>query len=164
MKRMVFIIICFLLLSFLSPNITFAQDSIIKISAYSANRSGSPFLDNNGNPFVLYAGSTNLGTSRVGNFLLDQSNFGDSGTVPCSVTFSKPVDYINKGSLVDPNGKKLVDVFFATDTTQALSNEEINELKKFVTAGGILYAHTTASGGDQYTPLFDNLGANIHFW
>ena len=141
----------------------FAQTSnTIKVSGYNLNRSASALLNDAGAPLVHPAGP-NVSSTTIGGYLLNSSNFGPGGIVECPVEFISPTNYISNGSLVDSSGILLMDVFFATNTTQDLTAEEIDEFKKFLNAGGIIYVHTVSSGGDQYVPLFDELGLDVGF-
>ena len=159
----VLILISFILALLFSSSSAFAQEeNAIKISGYSPTRSGSPLLDTSGNPYVSPAGPS-TGSNILGSSLLDSNRFGPEGTVKCAVDFQIPTNYISEGSLVDDNGSLKLNVFFATNTTQSLTQEEITELKKFINAGGVVFAHTTSSGGDQYVPLFQELGLDISF-
>lgn len=150
------------LLLFLSSSEVLAQNESIRITGYSPARSGSPLLDASGNSYVSPAGQS-TGSNIMASFISSPDRFGPGKTVECPVNLIPPLDYINAGCLVDNDGKLLKDVFFATNTAQGLTSEEIAELKKFLNAGGVVYANTTSTGGDQYVPLFQELGLDISF-
>ena len=98
--------------------------------------------------------------------LLDPVNFSESGTVKCSVHYDPFVTYVSNGSLVDENGVKRFDVFFAGLIETNLSDEEATELAKFVNSGGILYIsgeNNTPYSGPAYNLLFEKLGINDRF-
>ncbi|OGM32008.1 hypothetical protein A2803_02870 [Candidatus Woesebacteria bacterium RIFCSPHIGHO2_01_FULL_44_21] len=159
----VLILVTLFLVLFFSVSPSFAQEEkVIKVSGFSPTRSGSPLLNALGNPYVSPAGPS-TGSNIIASFISSPERFGPGKTIECSVDFQAPTDYISSGSLVNVDGKLLVDVFFATNTTQPLTQEEITELKKFLLTGGVVYAHTTASGGDQYVPLFQELSIDISF-
>jgi len=158
----VFLCIYFIFSFFVVSPLLAQESSTIKVTGYDFNRSSSALLDFDGDPLV-HPGGPNSSSTVLGNFLLNPSNFGQNGIVKCSVDLQNPTSYIESGSLINNSGNLLVDVFFATDTIQDLSTEEITELTKFINAGGIVYAHTVSIGGDQYVKLFENLGLDIVF-
>ncbi len=139
-----------------------SQDREIKVSGYSLERSGSAFLDENGMPLNHPAGP-NVSSTFVGNYVNYLYNIADEKLVACSLGYKPPVSYVESNSLVGTDGEILVDIFFATSTNISLTKEEIGELSNFLNNGGIVYLHTTAAGGNQYVPLFEDLGLNIVF-
>jgi hypothetical protein len=162
-KNIHLILFVFSIILLHSPAVIHAQEKEIKVTGYNLQRSGSALLDAFGNPLNHPAGPS-FGSTRLGNVLLNTSNFGSQGIVSCSVKFRVPTNYVHSELLVNSEGKLLVDVFFATSTTQNLTIEEINEFKNFLNAGGILYVQTAASvGGEYYNPLFEFLNLDIHF-
>jgi len=96
--------------------------------------------------------------------MLDKANFRAGGTVECVVDFIPPVDFLSTGTLVNQDGRLAVDVFFATRVNQHFTQEEIEELGRFLNLGGIVYLHSSASDlGTFYNPVLTSLGLNISF-
>ena len=120
----------------------------ITVSGFNADRSRAPLV-----------GAT-AWSNDLDDILLDQSNFGWGGIVPCPIYFLGFVDEIETESLVDGDGNLLVDVFFAGLTAVDLTTDEADELVAFLEAGGILYiaGNSGANEGPSYHPLFTALG------
>jgi len=98
--------------------------------------------------------------------LLDPSNFGTGGIVPCAVTFLPFVENITPGSLVQ-NGVRTADVFFGgtIDVSYGLQAEEAKELKKFIEAGGVVYITENGFPGftSDYNALLEEMGIPDRF-
>ena len=127
----------------------------IRVSGFSELRSRSPLVDSSGNPPAGDHGSSNLVNS-----LRNPSNFGPDGIVGAEVEFLPFVNQIESGSLVDSDGRRRVDLFFAGLTSVTLTTEEVNELVRFVEGGGVLYmgGNSGSNEGPSYNPLFKALG------
>lgn len=131
----------------------------IRVSGFTDPRSRSPLVDSNGNPVP-----GGLGSSTLFNALVNPSNFGPTGIVPCPIVFLPFVTEVLPNSLVDPNGNLLVDLFFGGLNETPLSASEAAELAAFVNAGGILYISGNSSGeGLSYNPLFTALGTTDQY-
>lgn len=126
----------------------------IIVSGFTSPRNRAPLVDPHGNP-------TQEDGSNLVNALLNPSNFGcQGGVVPCEIQLLPFGNTITPRSLVDDQGNRNVDVFFAGLTATTLTNDEANELAAFVQAGGILYisGNTAYNEGPSYNPLFAALG------
>jgi hypothetical protein len=131
----------------------------IRVASFTSPRSQFPLLDPDGQ-----AVSGSSGTSHLVGALQDDSKFGEQGTVKCEVDLLTPVTDVTTGSLV-ASGSRQADIFWAGVSSQALSSVEVNELKSFISAGGVLYL----SGGPQsgegigYHNLLSSLGLADRF-
>lgn len=161
-----FLVSCFLCCLLVFPFTVLASDANgnIRVTGFSFDRSISPLLDSDGDPFIHPAGP-NYGADILGNNLQGPWYFGQGNLVECPVQFAPPVDYIERGLLVDDNGVLLFDLFFASTTSQDLEAEEVEELKRFLENGGVVYvaANTHNNSGLSYHPLFEALGIEERF-
>lgn len=116
-------------------------------------------IDRNRGP-LGYSGGGELDGEALADALLDLDNFGFGGTVPCLIVFLDFAQTIETESLVDGDGNLLCDLFFAGLTTTTLTTDEVDELKAFLEAGGILYlaGNSNPLEGASYNPLFTALG------
>jgi hypothetical protein len=134
----------------------------IKVWGFTSPRNRAPLLDPAGN-----APTDIWGSSNIVRALKDPTNFGPGGIVPSPVQFVLPfVTTITPNSLVDAEGRRTVDVFFAglLSSPTTLSDEEAMELARFLMAGGVLYiSGNTGEEGPGYNKLFEVLGATDRF-
>ena len=137
-----------------------AIDPVIKVSGFTSPRDRAPLLDPDGN-----ATAGDLGSSNIVTDLRDPAKFGPEGVVRCEVEPSPFVTSVATGSLVDPDGRPRVSVFFAGLTATTLTDEEAAELAGFVKAGGILYVsgNTAPNEGPSYNPLFTALAVGDRY-
>lgn len=160
-KLILLLVLVLSIYSLLTSKTASAEENLIKLSSFNLSRSSSAFLDDDGNPLNHPAGPS-TGSTQVGYFLLN--SFNQSFPSGCGLEYEVPKSYLSEGSLVDGQGNLMLDVFFATNTTQSFTLEEQEELKRFVNAGGILYLHTSASAGEDYfNPLLQYFGLDVSF-
>lgn len=159
-------VIAYFLISLLGlflPSTSLAEEETIIVKGYGYGRTRYALVDANGN----IPANPLFHADRLYNGL--QSKFGEGKLVSCPVELQPTTDYVSKESLVDLDGNLKADVFWAPALNTELSEEEAEELGKFVRSGGILYV----GGGSWLTPtqgmgpeinlLFENLGIDDHF-
>ena len=153
-----------LVLLFFCVGDVIASENIIRISGFNYSRSLSPLFDYDGDPFYISLLS-NIATTRTVGSLLNDSLFDPDDLVNCSVSSVVPVDYVVNGSLINADGQRNLDVFFLSPTTQELSNEEIEELVRFVNRGGVLFIGVTSCESTlvNLNTLLLELGLNDSF-
>src|SRR3989441_4921782 len=137
-----------------------AIDPVIKCAGLGSPRDRARLLGPDGN-----ATAGDLGSSNIVTDLRDPAKFGPEGVVRCEVEPSPFVTSVATGSLVDPDGRPRVSVFFAGLTATTLTDEEAAELAGFVKAGGILYVsgNTAPNEGPSYNPLFTALAVGDRY-
>ncbi|KKQ73778.1 MAG: hypothetical protein US96_C0053G0009, partial [Candidatus Woesebacteria bacterium GW2011_GWB1_38_5b] len=159
-------LVLFTLISFLFlPTNAHAAEDIIRVSGYQYGTAWLPLAHPNLTPPLL-----NYNTTVLYSHLKNLNNFGPSGTVPCTVNIIGQVSAVTAGSLVDTGGNLLVDIFWGGAKFANLTNEEAEELAKFVNAGGVLYVTgggwqdtNTPGRGPEYNLLFEKLGIEDRF-
>lgn len=163
--RFIAVLSLFLLSTILLPPITTASDSNIIVTGYNGSRVGIYTL-------AAQNGSAPPGfffpiMSRIYFGLRSEDNFGPSGKVLCTMSsFNNLTNYVSEGSLVNDNGELLADVFWGPPLQTELSEEEADELAKFVTNGGVLSISTTgyeSEPGTEYNLLFEKLDIDDSF-
>ena len=149
-----YVIILSLIIVIPQAPISYAVWGTIKVSGFNNPRNRGPFTM-----------TGNFGGSDIIDALQNPDNFGPTGIVKCTVQLLPFVQTITTGSLVDAQGRLLVEVFLAGLTRTTLTNDEVLELEKFLNAGGILYisGNSGENEGESYNPLFSELGLADRF-
>lgn len=166
--RKIFLVTTFFLFALLlSSKESLASESSIRVSGYQFGTAWLPLVQPNLNPPLSYSNTYGYQLYLA---LKHTSNFGPSGTVPCTVDFVNQVSSVTTESLVDQNGNLLVDVFWGGAKFVNVTDEEATELAKFVSSGGILYITgggwtdtNTPGRGPEYNLLFEKLGIADRF-
>ncbi len=143
-----------------------AQDNdAIKVAGYSQAATQQPLTK-----VTLVPPLSQFYANRLSALIKKTSNFGtNSSVVPCSVEILDQVNYVSTGSLVDESGHLSADIFFGGAKKTNLTDEEAEELSRFVSSGGVLYVSgggwlvPTPGMGPEYNLLFEKLGLRDRF-
>lgn len=126
MKKVYFTLICLFVLIFILPSSIYAQNSEVVVKGYDYNRTRFALVDTGGSvPANPYFHADRL-YSALG------SGFGPGKKVPCTIQLQGTQNYVHQGDLVDVQGGLTADIFWAPPISSNLSDEEANELAKFV--------------------------------
>lgn len=161
-KRVIILSLVILFYVVLVPRQAFAQSESVRVTGFGQSRFNITSSDGS---LPLPFQETSVIYSR----LIDDNNFGEQGVAPCPVEFSPLIQEIKTNSLVDSDGILKHEVFFAADRKQELTFEEIQELHRFLDAGGVLYLNANLftdpwfAHGYEYNILFESLGLDDRF-